>query len=191
MSNSAPTLTPRQLGFFSDWKVLVVWPNGLKQQINGFTSEAHARGWITHNSSDWIAANTPRDLSQQGQASAPPADTGPTPSTDSVGVALGALALQFELASQSYAEANGVRRDADWFALKLQEELGELTQVWMKLTGRGRLRGKTEAELTEALADETADLLGHVLLFAHARGIDLDAAIERKWRFKPRSLSLR
>jgi NTP pyrophosphatase (non-canonical NTP hydrolase) len=186
MSNSTPTLTPRQLGFFSDWKVLVVWPNGLKQQINGFTSEAHAQGWITHNSSDWILANTPRDLSEPGQAPAPAA-TLPTSPTDSAGVALGALALQFEQASQSYAEANGVRRDADWFVLKLQEELGELTQVWMKLTGRGRLRGKTEAELTEALADETADLLGHILLFAHARGIDLDAAIERKWRFNPRS----
>ena len=184
MSNTAPTLTPKQIGFFfSDWKILVVWPNGLKQQINGFTSEAHARGWIDHNSADWIAGNTPRDLQPASAPAAPPL----TPSADGAGVALGALAAQFEQASQAYAASNDVRRDADWFVLKLQEELGELTQVWMKLTGRGRLRGKTEAELKEALADETVDVLGHILLFAHAQGIDLDAAIERKWRFRPRS----
>ena len=31
----------------------------------------------------------------------------------------------------------------------------------------------------------TADMLGHVLLFARANGIDLAAAVERKWRFRP------
>jgi NTP pyrophosphatase (non-canonical NTP hydrolase) len=35
------------------------------------------------------------------------------------------------------------------------------------------------------LADETADLLGHVLLLAHYNGLDIEASIERKWRFKP------
>ena len=185
MSNPSPTLTPRQLGFFSDWKIIVVWPNGVKQQINGFTSEAHAQGWITHNSAEWIASNTPRDL----QAASPPveAPAARTRSTEGAGVALGALALQFEQTSQDYAKANDIRRDADWFVLKLQEEVGELTQAWIKLTGRGRLRGRSEAELKQALADETADVLGHILLFAHAEGIDLDAAIERKWRFKPGS----
>lgn len=187
MSSLTPTLTPRQLGFFSDWKIIVVWPNGVKQQINGFSSEAHARGWITHNSAEWIASNTPRDLHQQAPAAAPPVAAPRTPSADGAGVALGDLAAQFEQASQAYAAANDVRRDGDWFVLKLQEELGELTQVWMKLTGRGRPRGKTEAQLRDALADETADLLGHILLFAHTEGVDLDAAIERKWRFKPRA----
>ncbi len=187
MNSTAPTLTPKQLGFFSDWKILVVWPNGAKQQINGFTSEAHAQGWIVHNSAEWIAANTPRGLLQQAPAATPPAAAPWSPAADGAGVALGVLAEQFEQASRGYAAANDVRRDADWFVLKLQEELGELTQVWTKLTGRGRLRGKTEAELKEALADETADVLGHILLFAHAQGIDLDAAIERKWRFKPGS----
>jgi NTP pyrophosphatase (non-canonical NTP hydrolase) len=28
-------------------------------------------------------------------------------------------------------------------------------------------------------------VLGHVLLFAHNNGIDLAAAIERKWKFRP------
>ncbi|MGK9230070.1 hypothetical protein KXS07_00145 [Inquilinus limosus] len=92
---------------------------------------------------------------------------------------------QFEDVSCVYAEANGLRRDPDWFLLKLHEELGELTQVWNKLTGRGRTRGRSEEELRQALADETADMLGHILLFARANGIDLAAAVERKWRFRP------
>jgi NTP pyrophosphatase (non-canonical NTP hydrolase) len=28
-------------------------------------------------------------------------------------------------------------------------------------------------------------MLGHILLFARAHGIDLAAAVERKWRFRP------
>ncbi|MDR6291909.1 MULTISPECIES: hypothetical protein [Inquilinus] len=92
---------------------------------------------------------------------------------------------QFEEASLKYSEANGLTRDPDWFVLKLHEELGELTQVWNRLTGRGRTHGRSEAELREALTDETADLLGHVLLFARHNRLDLAAAIERKWRFRP------
>jgi NTP pyrophosphatase (non-canonical NTP hydrolase) len=69
--------------------------------------------------------------------------------------------------------------------LKMQEELGELTQVWNKLTGRGRRRDRSEGDLRNDLADEAADLLGHVLLFALRNELDLEAAVERKWRFKP------
>jgi NTP pyrophosphatase (non-canonical NTP hydrolase) len=93
------------------------------------------------------------------------------------------LQRQFEAVSTAYADANGLVRDPDWFVLKLHEELGELTQVWNKLSGRGRRHGRTEDELRGSLADETADVLGHVLLFAEANGLDLSAAIERKWRF--------
>lgn len=95
------------------------------------------------------------------------------------------LAGQFEQASLGYAAANGITRNEDWFILKLQEELGELTQVWMKLTDRGRRRGMDDVALREALADETADLLGHILLFAKRNDIDLAPAITRKWRFEP------
>ena len=96
---------------------------------------------------------------------------------------LNSLAKQFEAASTAYAQANNIVRDRDWFALKLQEELGELTQAWVKQTGRGRPHGKSEEDLSKDLADEAADLLGHILLFAHHNGIDLSAAIARKWRF--------
>jgi NTP pyrophosphatase (non-canonical NTP hydrolase) len=95
------------------------------------------------------------------------------------------LADQFEAASLGYVSAHGLDRDADWFVLKMQEELGELTQVWNKLTGRGRRRDRPENELRNDLADEAADLLGHVLLFVRRNELDLASAVERKWRFKP------
>jgi len=99
--------------------------------------------------------------------------------------ALADLAARFEQASIAYAEGNGITRNDDWFILKMQEELGELTQVWMKLTERGRKRGRSDEELIRDMADETADLLGHILLFAHRHQIDLVPAIARKWRFDP------
>ena len=95
------------------------------------------------------------------------------------------LSLAFEQASVRYAAANGIERSDDWFVLKLSEELGELTQAWMKLTARSRTHGKPQTELRTAVDDECADVLGHILLFAHRNGVDLAAAIERKWRFEP------
>lgn len=95
------------------------------------------------------------------------------------------LMHQFEIASLKYAQDNDIERDDDWFILKLQEEVGEVTQVWNRLSGRGRRKGQTEEEMRQNLADETADLLGHVLLLAHHQGLDLESAIKRKWHFTP------
>ena len=57
------------------------------------------------------------------------------------------LAEKFEAASKTYAAANGVERDPDWFLLKLQEEMGELTQAWNRLTGRGRAKGRSAEDM--------------------------------------------
>ena len=97
------------------------------------------------------------------------------------------LMARFEAASKAYAESNGIHRDRDWFILKLQEEMGEVTQAWNRLSGRGRRRDRSEAELQQDLADEAADMLGHVLLLAHHHNLDLASAIQRKWRFDPLS----
>jgi NTP pyrophosphatase (non-canonical NTP hydrolase) len=97
------------------------------------------------------------------------------------------LMEQFESASERYAADNGMERDDDWFVLKLQEEMGELVQIWNRVTGRGRRKGMSDADLATALADETADVLGHILLFAHRNGLDLPAAVERKWLFRPQA----
>lgn len=55
MSDAAPIFTPRPLAFFSEWYVQVQWPDGQTQRVDGFESEAHARGWIEHESKAWIA----------------------------------------------------------------------------------------------------------------------------------------
>ncbi|MEI2301109.1 pyrophosphatase [Ensifer sp. MJa1] len=94
------------------------------------------------------------------------------------------LGSQFETASAGYASEHGIERDPDWFVLKMQEEMGELTQAWNKFSGRGRAHGKSNGELKCLIEDETADLLGHVLLFAHYHNLDLAQAIERKWHFQ-------
>ncbi|CAN7209152.1 pyrophosphatase [Rhizobium leguminosarum] len=99
------------------------------------------------------------------------------------------LADQFEISSSTHVAANGIERDADWFLLKLQEEMGELTQAWNRLTGRGRAKGRSPEDMQQDLADETADVLGHLLLFARRNDIDLAAAIERKWLFQPAQTS--
>ena len=83
--------------------------------------------------------------------------------------------------SDTYATRNDIARDDDWYLLKLQEELGELTAEYLKTTGRGRLKGADSATIRQALEDEAADVLAMLLLFARNNGIDLDAALERKW----------
>jgi NTP pyrophosphatase (non-canonical NTP hydrolase) len=83
--------------------------------------------------------------------------------------------------SDTYASRNNIDRDRDWALLKLQEELGELTAEYLKLTGRGRLKDASPAQIREALEDEAADVLAMLLLFARQHEIDLDAALERKW----------
>lgn len=95
------------------------------------------------------------------------------------------LMAQFEAASQNYAQVHGVARDSDWFLLKLLEEVGELAQISNRISGRSRRKGLSDADLRQAMEDETADLLGHVLLFAYHHGLNLEDAIERKWRFRP------
>jgi hypothetical protein len=55
MADNDPILTPRSLGFFSEWFVQVDWPGGHQDKVHGFKNEAHARGWIEHESRAWIS----------------------------------------------------------------------------------------------------------------------------------------
>ncbi len=91
------------------------------------------------------------------------------------------LTERLEQVSAIYAERCNIRRDADWYALKLQEEAGELVAEHLRSTGRGRVGERTEAAIRAALEDEAADLLAQVLLFCRHNRIDVEAALERKW----------
>lgn len=78
--------------------------------------------------------------------------------------------------SDIYAEKYGVRRDDDWYLIKLQEELGELAQAHLRLSSRGRGEASEHDR-----ADEAADVLCQLLLYCRRFGIDADAAVRRKW----------
>ena len=78
--------------------------------------------------------------------------------------------------SDIYAAEHDIDRDGDWALLKLQEELGELTAEHLRLSGRAR--GEPDAR---ALGDEAADVLGMLLIYCDRAGVDLNAAMERKW----------
>lgn len=80
-----------------------------------------------------------------------------------------------------YADRLELEPDALWLLAKLQEELGELASATLSARGLGRSRGRTAPELRAQVEDEAADLLGFLLVFAGREGIDLDAALRRKW----------
>ena len=92
--------------------------------------------------------------------------------------------------SDMYAERFGIRRDDDWFLLKIQEELGELTSAYLKLTQRAKVGDQSRAALETNLKEEIADVIATTLLFAKQRGIDVERALEDKWlRYLPRAIA--
>lgn len=83
--------------------------------------------------------------------------------------------------SDLYAKRFSIERSADWHLLKIQEELGELSAAYLKMSGRARTQGSTGTELKRNLEDEVADVLAMTLLFAKNQGIDPEQAIRQKW----------
>jgi len=91
------------------------------------------------------------------------------------------LSEEVEQVSQIYAEKFHIERDATWFILKLQEEVGELVQSYLMMTGKARTKGKSPEEIQSEYHKEVADVLCQTLLLARFHGIDLDKEIEEKW----------
>ena len=97
------------------------------------------------------------------------------------GVDLVELSERFEKLSVRYGEVLGFDRDPDWFLLKLQEELGELTQAYLQHTGRARTKGLTPEQIRAGFHQEFADVFCQLLLLARRHDVDLPREIERKW----------
>ncbi|MEU5867135.1 pyrophosphatase [Nonomuraea sp. NPDC047529] len=91
------------------------------------------------------------------------------------------LGRDVERVSDRYAALLGIVRDDAWYLLKLQEEVGELTQAYLMRAGQARTRGMTPEEIDAGFRAELADVLCHVLLMARHHGVDLAAEVERKW----------
>lgn len=92
---------------------------------------------------------------------------------------LGQLAERIGAVSDIYARKYEIDRSGDWHLLKLQEEMGELTQAY--LTVSGRTRRPADADARRDLEREMADVLGMLLLLARDEGVDLDNAVQDKW----------
>ena len=91
------------------------------------------------------------------------------------------LSERLEKISVRYGVLLDFERDADWFLLKLQEELGELTQAYLQHTGRARTKGQTAEQIRDTLHQEFADVFCQLLLLARQHNVDLPGEIERKW----------
>jgi len=91
------------------------------------------------------------------------------------------LSDDVEEVSKIYSKKFNIERDADWFVFKLQEEIGELTQAYLMLRGRARLKGKNIEEIRKDFEGEVGDVLCHTLLLAKHFHIDLDNVIKEKW----------
>jgi NTP pyrophosphatase (non-canonical NTP hydrolase) len=91
-----------------------------------------------------------------------------------------------ETISQRYAEVFNFERDDAWFLLKLQEEVGELTQAFLMRRGQARSKGLTPDELEAGFRAEIADVLCQLLLMARHYEVDVAAEVERKWLYRLR-----
>ncbi|KPA20127.1 hypothetical protein shim_36250 [Shimia sp. SK013] len=91
---------------------------------------------------------------------------------------LGAMA---QAVGDIYADRFDVERDATFYLGKMMEEMGEVSAAYLKLTGRARGADGAPDVLRGELEDELADLFGFLLLFARWQGVDLGAALDKKW----------
>jgi NTP pyrophosphatase (non-canonical NTP hydrolase) len=91
------------------------------------------------------------------------------------------LAERLEKLSVRYGDTLGFERDPDWFLLKFQEEVGELTQAYLQHTGRARAKGLTADEIRAGFHQEFADVFCQLLLFARRHEVDLPHEIDQKW----------
>jgi len=78
--------------------------------------------------------------------------------------------------NEKYCQRHGITPDADWYVLKLQEETGEAAAAHLAALGRHRRSGDTDA-----VGQELADVICFALLIAGEHGVDIEAAIHKKW----------
>jgi NTP pyrophosphatase (non-canonical NTP hydrolase) len=94
---------------------------------------------------------------------------------------LAELSERIGLVGEIYARTFNIERSADWYLLKLTEELGELTAEHLRIGGRARTNADSLKSQREALENEAADLFGQFILYVRANNIDIEAALQRKW----------
>lgn len=91
------------------------------------------------------------------------------------------LIKDLEMVSDRYAKKFDIQRTDEWYFLKTTEEMGELTQSFLRSKRQARSEIKDKGLLKEELENEFADVFCTLLLLAKNQNIDIQSAIERKW----------
>jgi NTP pyrophosphatase (non-canonical NTP hydrolase) len=82
----------------------------------------------------------------------------------------------------SYGKKYGVEIDEDFALLKLYEELGELSQAVLIHKKKSRPEKHKPHHISkDELAQELADVMGMVIVYANLVDVDLQEAIRKKW----------
>ena len=90
-------------------------------------------------------------------------------------------ALHCDKAWGQYAEKFQIRRYDEFYLLKMQEELGELSRAFLELRGSEKQRKTSPDELKKKFAADIAVLVGNALILAHHFDVDLEATIKEKF----------
>ncbi|HEX2579974.1 MAG TPA: hypothetical protein VHK67_06205 [Rhabdochlamydiaceae bacterium] len=90
-------------------------------------------------------------------------------------------ALHCEKAWSQYAKKFSIRRDDEFYFLKMQEELGELTRAFLEIRGSEKQRKTSTDELKKKFAGDVASLVGNALILARHFDVDLEATIKAKF----------
>jgi NTP pyrophosphatase (non-canonical NTP hydrolase) len=90
-------------------------------------------------------------------------------------------ALHCDKAWGQYAEKFKIRRYDEFYLLKMQEELGELSRAFLELRGSEKQRKISSDELKKKFAADIAVLVGNALILAHHFDVDLEATIKEKF----------
>lgn len=91
------------------------------------------------------------------------------------------LISEIENVSHYHATTFGIERTNSWHMLKLQEEMGELTKLFMMLEGNTILKGIGKNSLKDSFGKELADVFCHVLLLAKKNDIDISEVVKNRW----------
>jgi NTP pyrophosphatase (non-canonical NTP hydrolase) len=96
-------------------------------------------------------------------------------------VELSSLVRDVDRVLDHYCRKYEIERNNEWFLLKIQEELGELVQVYLEINNKSRRRGKTNEELTENFQNEIIDLLCLVMSMASYNKVPIEDNVNEKW----------
>lgn len=91
------------------------------------------------------------------------------------------VAIHCDKAWSQYAEKFQIHRYDEFYLLKMQEELGELSRAFLELRGSEKKSRASTEELKKKFAEEIAVLVGNSLILAHHFEVDLEAIIKEKF----------